>query len=65
MYLTWTDLAQPLVAGLASVLGIYLTEIILSALRRRGMCPERWNRDRTFHRPRWHSAERTIDRHRH
>jgi hypothetical protein len=46
MDLTWADVAQPLVAGLAGILGVYLTEETLRALRRKGICPDRWNRDR-------------------
>jgi hypothetical protein len=44
--LTWADVAQPVVAGLAGVLGVYSVEEGLRALRRRGLCPERWNRER-------------------
>ncbi|MGX6605102.1 hypothetical protein ACWKSP_23650 [Micromonosporaceae bacterium Da 78-11] len=44
MDLTWADVAQPLVAGLAGILGVYLVEEALGTLRRRGWCPERWNR---------------------
>jgi hypothetical protein len=44
--LIWADIAQPLVAGLAGMLGVYLTEAVLRGLRRRGVCPDRWNRSR-------------------
>ncbi|GAA3345524.1 hypothetical protein GCM10020358_52960 [Amorphoplanes nipponensis] len=46
MELTWVDLAQPAVAGLAGMLGVYAVESALGALRRSGLCPERWSRDR-------------------
>jgi hypothetical protein len=44
--LTWWDIAQPAVGGLAGVLGVYLVEDVLRTLRRRGRCPGRWMRDR-------------------
>jgi hypothetical protein len=61
MDLTWADIAQPLVAGLAGMLGVYVTEETLRALRRRGLCPERWNRDRTFLLPRGRGGQRAAD----
>jgi hypothetical protein len=48
--LTWADLAEPVVGGLAAILGVYLTEEMLHALRGRG--PARWNHHRTFLLPR-------------
>lgn len=61
MGLTWADLAQAVVGGLAAVLGVQAAQAGLAALRRRGVCPERWVRARTFllrRRRRWedHSA---------
>jgi hypothetical protein len=50
--LTWADIAQPLLAGLAGVLGVYLPGEVLGTLRRKGMCPERWRRNRSFLVPR-------------
>ncbi len=32
----WWDLAQPLVAGLGGILGVYAADDVLKALRRRG-----------------------------
>ena len=52
--LSWADIAQPLVAGLAGVLGVYIPEEVLRTLRRTGRCPERWSRNRTFLVPRVH-----------
>ncbi|GAA2495937.1 hypothetical protein [Winogradskya humida] len=52
MDLTWADLAEPVVGGLAAILGIYLTEEGLHVLRRRGRLPARWNHNRTFLLPR-------------
>jgi hypothetical protein len=46
MDLTWVDAAQPVVAGLAGILGVHGLEEALGALRRRGLCPERWCQDR-------------------
>jgi hypothetical protein len=46
MDLTWVDVAQPVVAGLAGMLGVYVTEEGLRGARRRGLCPARWTRDR-------------------
>ncbi|MEU8663202.1 hypothetical protein [Actinoplanes philippinensis] len=37
-----TDLATPLITGLAGMLGVYAVEDILGRLRRSGRCPERW-----------------------
>jgi hypothetical protein len=45
MDLAWVDVAEPVVAGLAGVLGICLTEEVLRVLRRSGLCPQRWTRD--------------------
>jgi hypothetical protein len=47
MDLGWVDVAEPVVAGLAGVLGICLTEEMLRVLRRSGLCPDRWALDRT------------------
>lgn len=44
MQVTWWDAAQTAVAGLAGVLGVHLVEDVLGVLRRRGLCPQRWNR---------------------
>jgi hypothetical protein len=44
--LAWVDIAQPLVGGLAGILGVYLVEDALSRLRRSGVCPKRWAKDR-------------------
>jgi xanthosine utilization system XapX-like protein len=44
MDLSWVDIAQPAVAGLAGMLGVYLVEDVLTVLRRRNLCPARWNR---------------------
>jgi xanthosine utilization system XapX-like protein len=44
MGLTWWDAAQPVVAGLAGMLGVHVVEDVLALLRRRGLCPARWNR---------------------
>jgi hypothetical protein len=48
MNLVWADIALPLAAGLAAVLGVYIPGEILGELRRRGTCPERWRRNRSF-----------------
>ncbi|GIE77028.1 hypothetical protein Aph02nite_29780 [Actinoplanes philippinensis] len=37
-----TDLATPVITGLAGMLGVYAVEDILGRLRRSGRCPERW-----------------------
>ncbi|MBL7256371.1 hypothetical protein [Paractinoplanes lichenicola] len=50
--MTWADVAEPIVAGLAAVLGIYATQEGLTQLRRRGIGTERWIRSRTFLLPR-------------
>jgi hypothetical protein len=44
----WADMAQPLMAGLAGVLGVYIPEHVLRTLRRDGRCPERWRQRRAF-----------------
>ncbi|GAA0804955.1 hypothetical protein [Spirilliplanes yamanashiensis] len=44
--MTWAEIAQPVLAGLAGMLGAYVAESGLGTLRRRGLCPQRWNRDR-------------------
>lgn len=44
MILTWWDAAQPVVGGLAGILGVYAVEDVLGRLRRRGLCPARWSR---------------------
>jgi uncharacterized membrane protein len=46
--LTWADLVQTLVGGLAAVLGVSATQEML----RLGRCPERWKRSRMFLLPR-------------
>jgi hypothetical protein len=56
--LMWADLAQPLIGGLAGMLGVYVMEEGLRVLRRRGICPESWRRDRTFLTPREGSGQR-------
>jgi hypothetical protein len=48
MGLTWADVAETVVGGLSGVLGVYATQEILSALRRRGLCPHRWTTARTL-----------------
>jgi hypothetical protein len=47
MDITWVDVAQPIVGGLTAMLGVFVTESALRALRRSGLCPERWNQSRT------------------
>jgi len=37
-----TELATPVTAGLAGMLGIYAVEDVLGRLRRSGRCPRRW-----------------------
>jgi hypothetical protein len=37
MDVTWSDVLQPLVAGLAGVLGVYGMQDLLKALERRGV----------------------------
>ncbi len=44
--MTWADVAQPLLGGLAAILAVQLTEGMLDDLRRRGACPRRWSRER-------------------
>jgi hypothetical protein len=44
MQLTLWDVAQPVLAGLAGMLGVYSIEGALGSLRRRGLCPARWQR---------------------
>jgi hypothetical protein len=44
--LTWADMAQPLIGGLAGILGVYLIEDMLGRLRRSNRCPKRWVKDR-------------------
>ena len=46
MDLTWAEVATTVVAGLGGMLGVYVMEDGLRMLRRRGVCPPRWNRDR-------------------
>ncbi len=46
MDLTWAEVATTMVAGLGGMLGVYVMEDVLRMLRRRGLCPERWNGDR-------------------
>ncbi|GGQ82802.1 hypothetical protein GCM10010166_61220 [Couchioplanes caeruleus subsp. azureus] len=48
MNLTGADFVHTLVAGLAGGLGVYLLGEALGVLRRYGMCPERWRRNRSF-----------------
>ncbi|MFI5496951.1 hypothetical protein [Actinoplanes sp. NPDC051859] len=52
MYLTWADIAQTVMAGLAGMLGVYLIEEALRVLRKRGISPTRWAYDRAFLTPR-------------
>ncbi|OJF09834.1 hypothetical protein [Couchioplanes caeruleus] len=52
MYLTWADIAQTLLAGLAGMLGVFLVEEGLRVLRERGLSPARWAQNRTFLTPR-------------
>jgi hypothetical protein len=44
--LTWAEIAQALVGGLAGIIGVYAVEDVLHRLRERGKCPERWRRGR-------------------
>ena len=37
-----SELATPVVSGLAGILGVYAVEDILGRLRRSGRCPRRW-----------------------
>jgi hypothetical protein len=46
MAVVWADVAQPLVAGLGGMLGVYVLEEGLRVLRVRRLCPARWSRDR-------------------
>jgi len=46
MVLTWADVVPAVVGGLGALLGVYATQEAVSALRRRGLCPERWTRSR-------------------
>lgn len=46
MDLTWAEVATTVVAGLGGMLGVYAMEDGLRMLRRRGLSPERWDRDR-------------------
>ena len=56
MDLTWAVIAQTVVAGLAGMLGVYVIEEVLAVLRRKGLCPERWNVARTSLLPRHRGA---------
>ncbi|MEV4639232.1 hypothetical protein AB0J80_17945 [Actinoplanes sp. NPDC049548] len=47
MLLTWAEFFQAVAAGGAGMLGVYSAEAGLRALRRSGMCPDRWAQDRT------------------
>ncbi len=58
MDLVWADLAQPLVGGLAGMLGVCVVEEVLRVMRERGVCPERWTAARTFLRPRRRRGDR-------
>lgn len=60
MVIRWADIVQPLVAGLAAMLGVYLTEAVLGALRRRCICPDRWKRARSFLKPSGESRRRSF-----
>lgn len=44
MNLTWLDVAQPAVAGLGGILGVYAVEDLLAMLRRRGVTWTGWRR---------------------
>ncbi|HEX9999477.1 MAG TPA: hypothetical protein VGB74_03410 [Actinoplanes sp.] len=46
MGLTWAEIAQALVGGLAGVLGVYAVQDVLTRLRETGRCPERWRQHR-------------------
>jgi hypothetical protein len=46
MDLSWVDVAEPAVAGLAAFLGVQITQDVLVLLRRKGRCPERWKSGR-------------------
>lgn len=59
MDLTWAVIAQTVVAGLAGMLGVYVIEEVLAVLRRKGLCPERWNPSRTSLLPRGRDGEPT------
>ena len=48
MDLSWVDLAQTALGGLAAALGVHLTQDTLGMLRRKGRGPERWRWDRSF-----------------
>jgi len=50
--LSWMDAAQPMAAGLAAMLGVFVTEDVLRAIRRRALCPGRWTGDRSLLLPR-------------
>jgi hypothetical protein len=52
MVLTLADVLQAVVGGLAAALGVHATQESLSALRRRGRCPQRWTSSRAFLLPR-------------
>lgn len=52
MYLTWAEIAQTLLAGLAGMLGVFVIEEGLRVLRKRGIAPARWAQDRVFLTPR-------------
>jgi hypothetical protein len=42
MQMLLSELATPVIAGLAGMLGVYAMEDILGRLRRSGRCPRRW-----------------------
>ena len=57
MDLTWAVIAQTLLAGLAGMLGVYVIEEVLRVLRRKGLCPQRWNTPRLSLLPRTRGGE--------
>jgi xanthosine utilization system XapX-like protein len=42
----WADIAEPLIAGLGGMLGVYLAEDVLRVLRAHRLCPARWSSER-------------------
>ena len=44
--MTWAEVGQTVVAGLAGMLGVYGSQEVLEVLRRRGWCPARWEGER-------------------
>ncbi|GGQ78132.1 hypothetical protein [Couchioplanes azureus] len=52
MLVSWADIAQTLLAGLAGMLGVFVVEEALRVMRKHGLSPARWAHDRTFLAPR-------------